>query len=120
MIIKAADRLNEVQEYYFSQKLKEIQELNKKGKNIINLGIGSPDLPPSDTTVNALIETAKAKNTHGYQSYGQSLPCFPRLHLCLLMIPLLHSQIQHALEIKPYIYSLDLVSMDIFNELLNH
>ena len=69
MIIKPADRLSDVQEYYFSKKLKEIRNLNTEGKNIINLGIGSPDLAPSEASVNALISTAKKDNTHGYQSY---------------------------------------------------
>ena len=69
MIIQPADRLSDVQEYYFSKKLKEIRNLNTEGKNIINLGIGSPDLAPSEASVNALINTAKKENTHGYQSY---------------------------------------------------
>jgi len=69
MIIQPADRLSDVQEYYFSKKLKEIRSLNAEGKNIINLGIGSPDLAPSEATINALIDTAKKDNTHGYQSY---------------------------------------------------
>lgn len=69
MIIKAADRLSDVQEYYFSKKLNEIRELNAQGKNIINLGIGSPDLAPSAETIEALTETAKDENSHGYQSY---------------------------------------------------
>ena len=61
MIIQPADRLSDVQEYYFSKKLKEIRKLNTEGKNIINLGIGSPDLAPSESTVEALINTAKKK-----------------------------------------------------------
>ena len=69
MIIQPANRLSDVQEYYFSKKLKEIRELNVSGKNIINLGIGSPDLAPSPETIEALIETAEKTNTHGYQSY---------------------------------------------------
>lgn len=69
MIIQPADRLSDVQEYYFSKKLKEIRNLNTEGKNIINLGIGSPDLAPSEASVNALINTAKKEHTHGYQSY---------------------------------------------------
>lgn len=69
MIISAAERLNSVQEYYFSKKLKEVQLLNQQGKNIINLGIGSPDLPPSDATIKALTETAQNEKSHGYQSY---------------------------------------------------
>ena len=69
MIIQPANRLSDVQEYYFSKKLKEIRELNVSGKNIINLGIGSPDLAPSPEAIEALIETAEKTNTHGYQSY---------------------------------------------------
>jgi len=69
MIIKQAKRLNNVQEYYFSQKLQQIRDLNAKGNNIVNLGIGSPDMYPSENTVNALISAAKNPKNHGYQSY---------------------------------------------------
>jgi LL-diaminopimelate aminotransferase len=69
MSIKTASRLDSINEYYFSKKLKEIAELNLAGKNIISLGIGSPDLPPSPKTVNALIETAQKSTSHAYQSY---------------------------------------------------
>lgn len=69
MIIQPANRLADVQEYYFSKKLKEIRELNASGKNIINLGIGSPDLAPSEDTIKALTETAESPTSHGYQSY---------------------------------------------------
>ncbi len=69
MIIQPANRLSDVKEYYFSKKLKEIRELNAAGKNIINLGIGSPDLAPSEETVTALTETAELPTSHGYQSY---------------------------------------------------
>ncbi|MCO6500808.1 MAG: aminotransferase class I/II-fold pyridoxal phosphate-dependent enzyme [Vicingus serpentipes] len=69
MNIKTADRINTVKEYYFSQKLREIDELNRQGKNIINLGIGSPDLAPDNAIINALIESAKNPNNHAYQSY---------------------------------------------------
>ena len=47
MKVKQASRLNSVKEYYFSKKLKEIADLRAEGKDIINLGIGNPDLPPS-------------------------------------------------------------------------
>jgi LL-diaminopimelate aminotransferase len=69
MIIPKADRLNIVKEYYFVRKLEEIAKLNKEGKNVINFGIGSPDLAPSRETVQALIATAEKENTHGYQPY---------------------------------------------------
>lgn len=64
-----ADRLNTVQEYYFSRKLKEIAEMNAAGKNVISLGIGSPDLPPSEETIDTLGTTAKDPNAHGYQTH---------------------------------------------------
>lgn len=64
-----AERLNTVQEYYFSRKLKEVAEMNAAGQNVISLGIGSPDLPPSEETVAALSESAAKSDTHGYQSH---------------------------------------------------
>ena len=69
MIIPPANRLNTVEEYYFSQKLRQIRELQASGKNIINLGIGSPDLAPAPQVIDALYNTAQQDNTHGYQSY---------------------------------------------------
>ena len=67
--IVPADRVNSVQEYYFSKKLKEVAEMNAAGKNVINLGIGSPDLPPSDETIETLCQHARNANEHGYQPY---------------------------------------------------
>jgi aspartate/methionine/tyrosine aminotransferase len=67
--IKPAERLNSVSEYYFSTKLKEVAEMNARGLNVISLGVGSPDLPPSEATVEALCKSAKESNTHGYQPY---------------------------------------------------
>lgn len=69
MIIEPAKRLQVVEEYYFSKKLREIADMRASGKPVINLGIGSPDLPPSDTTINALIDASKISSNHGYQSY---------------------------------------------------
>ena len=69
MIIKPADRLKTVQEYYFSKKLQEIRDLNKQGRNILNLGIGSPDMMPSEATIEALISSARNPANHGYQPY---------------------------------------------------
>lgn len=65
--IKPADRLSAVQEYYFSRKLKEVAALNAQGKDIISLAIGSPDMPPSRQTVDALCRTAEMPSSHGYQ-----------------------------------------------------
>jgi len=67
--ITPATRVNNVQEYYFSKKLKEVAEMNAAGKNVINLGVGSPDLPPSARTIETLCQHAHKSNEHGYQPY---------------------------------------------------
>ena len=67
--ITPANRVGSVQEYYFSRKLKEVAEMNAAGKNVINLGVGSPDLPPSERTIETLCEHARQPNEHGYQPY---------------------------------------------------
>ena len=66
-MIQPADRLSLVSEYYFSRKLKEVAQLNAEGKDIISLAIGSPDMPPSEETINVLCENAKKADAHGYQ-----------------------------------------------------
>lgn len=65
--IQPAHRLELVQEYYFSRKLKQVAQMNAEGKDIISLGIGSPDMPPSAQTIDTLCEVARQDNTHGYQ-----------------------------------------------------
>ncbi len=65
--IEPADRLGLVSEYYFSRKLKEVARLNAEGKDIISLAIGSPDMPPSEQTINKLCEVAHDPTAHGYQ-----------------------------------------------------
>ena len=67
--MRTAKRLDTINEYYFSKKLKEIAAMNAVGKNVINLGIGSPDLPPSVSTIEKLIETARLPTSHAYQGY---------------------------------------------------
>ena len=69
MIVKPATRTETVQEYYFSKKLAQIDRMRKDGADVINLGIGSPDQPPSEATIEALITEAKKPGSHGYQSY---------------------------------------------------
>ncbi|MCF3108698.1 aminotransferase class I/II-fold pyridoxal phosphate-dependent enzyme [Niabella sp. CC-SYL272] len=70
--MEIAKRLQGVGEYYFSKKLREIDELNRQGKHIINLGIGSPDLPPHPEVIRTLQEEAEKSNVHGYQNYKGS------------------------------------------------
>ena len=67
--IMPANRVQQVKEYYFSRKLKEIAELNANGADIISLGIGGPDRPPHIDTINTLCQEAQLPNSHGYQSY---------------------------------------------------
>ena len=67
--ITPADRVGSIQEYYFSKKLKEVAEMNAQGKNVISLGIGSPDLPPSEETIETLCTHAHQANEHGYQPH---------------------------------------------------
>lgn len=68
-VISTATRLGEVKEYYFSIKLKEIASMNLAGKKVINLGIGSPDLPPPKAVIDTLNKESQLPNVHGYQSY---------------------------------------------------
>ena len=72
-MIKTADRLQTVEEYYFSKKLREVAILKAQGRPIINLGIGSPDLQPPERVLNALVETFEDPLVHKYQSY-QGIP----------------------------------------------
>lgn len=67
-----AERLAQTEEYYFSRKLREIDEMNRQGKQVINLGIGSPDLPPHPSVVDELHAAASRPDTHAYQSYKGS------------------------------------------------
>ncbi|MCC9017331.1 pyridoxal phosphate-dependent aminotransferase [Flavobacterium lipolyticum] len=72
-MITTAKRLDTVEEYYFSSKLREVRQLQSEGKPIINMGIGSPDLSPSKAVIEAVAAAIQEENGHGYQSY-QGLP----------------------------------------------
>lgn len=67
--IKAADRVQSVQEYYFSRKLREVARLNAEGRDIISLGIGSPDRMPAPEVIETLCDSAREPGSHGYQPY---------------------------------------------------
>ena len=67
--VTPADRLSTVSEYYFSKKLREIAEMNANGKDIISLGIGSPDCPPSEETLAVMCKETLKPGNHGYQPY---------------------------------------------------
>ena len=66
-MIKPAERISAIQEYYFSRKLKEVAQLNKAGQDIVSLAIGSPDMPPSKQTIDKLCAVARQPDAHGYQ-----------------------------------------------------
>ena len=74
-MMKAANRLDTVQEYYFSKKLREVRALSTEGKPIINMGIGSPDLQPPAKVIKAIQQAVVIEGAHKYQSY-QGLPEF--------------------------------------------
>lgn len=70
--MQASNRLDGIGEYYFSQKLREIEALNQQGRNVINLGIGSPDLPPHPDVIDVLQKESSKQNVHAYQGYKGS------------------------------------------------
>ena len=68
-MIVPANRIKQTGEYYFSRKLQEIKKMQHQGEDIINLGIGNPDLLPSEATLNALSMEIHKEDAHGYQPY---------------------------------------------------
>lgn len=101
--IKPASRLDAVQEYYFSRKLKEVARLNAEGQDIISLAIGSPDQPPSPQTIDKLCEVAHDPSAHGYQ------PTMGTMELRKAMADFYHRwygvEIDAATEVQPLIGS---------------
>ena len=73
MNISVSSRLEGIGEYYFSKKLRELEQLNREGKMVINLGIGSPDMPPHPDVIHTLQQETVHPNVHGYQNYKGSL-----------------------------------------------
>ncbi len=71
--MRTANRLQGVEEYYFSQKLREIDQMNKAGKQVINLGIGSPDMPPHPEVIKVLQTESANPANHAYQGYKGSM-----------------------------------------------
>lgn len=70
MKIRPADRVADVKEYYFAGKLREVAAMQAEGKDIISLGIGGPDLPPSPEVVATLCEAANNPANHSYQTFN--------------------------------------------------
>jgi len=71
--VKSSQRINQTGEYYFSMRLRQLAELKLQGHDILNLAIGSPDLPPAPEVISAMQSASAEQNIHGYQSY-QGLP----------------------------------------------
>ena len=69
MKIELANRLNDINEYYFSKKLDQIREMKNNGMEVINLGIGSPEMPPPEEIINMLISSVQNPGHHAYQPY---------------------------------------------------
>ena len=69
-MIDNSNRLEHISEYYFSKKLREVKSLIDKGEDIVNLGIGSPDLLPPENSINTVIKSLNQKNAHRYQGYS--------------------------------------------------
>src|SRR5690554_8192445 len=67
--IEPAEHIKSISEYYFSVKLQEVAKMNADGKNVINLGVGSTDLPPSECVVEELCDVVSRNDVHGYQPY---------------------------------------------------
>ena len=101
--IRPASRLDAVQEYYFSRKLKEVARLNAEGQDIISLAIGSPDQPPSPAPIDKLCEVAHDPSAHGYQ------PTMGTLELRKAMADFYHRwygvDVDAANEVQPLIGS---------------
>ena len=72
-MIKIAERLQRVEAYYFSEKLEEIRQMREQGKEVLNLGIGSPDLPPEESVVKELVNSASKNEHHAYQPYRSTI-----------------------------------------------
>jgi len=68
-LVATSRRIEGVEEYYFSRKLAEVRRLDTPEKKVVNLGIGSPDLAPSENTIDALVNSARQPAHHGYQNY---------------------------------------------------
>lgn len=89
-MIKKAERLQSVTEYYFSKKLREVAQLRAEGKSIINMAIGNPDLPPPNEVLEAISSTMNHDGAHQYQSYQG----IPELRLAISEFYKMHYQVQ--------------------------
>lgn len=121
-MIPLANRLQNVEEYYFSKKLREVRLLESQGKPIINLGIGSPDLSPPERVLNALVETFNEDGAHKYQSYQgipelrEAMTDFYKRHFNVSLSPL--SEVLPLLGSKEGIMHVSLAFLNTGDEVL--
>lgn len=117
MEIAVANRIQGTKEYYFSQKLREVEVLNQSGKKIINLGIGSPDLMPPARAIEKLCTAVGEECNHGYQSY-KGIPALRKAY-AQFYARHYHVQVDPEKEILPLIGSKEgiiHISMTYLNE----
>lgn len=116
-MIQAAKRIEHVEEYYFSRKLAEVRNLDSPEFPVINLGIGSPDLSPSEETIKALTQSANVQGHHGYQNY-KGIPAL-RKAIAGLYQQVYDVELNHETEILPLMGSKEgifHISMAFVNE----
>lgn len=116
-MIREANRLRNVEEYYFSKKLREISVLRASGKPIINLGVGSPDMKPPQKVITALTKSLSNQSAHNYQSY-QGLPEF-REAITIFYRDQFHVHLSPTTEVLPLLGSKEgimYVSMAFLND----
>lgn len=118
-----ANRLNSVKEYYFSVKLREVRDLIAKGKSIINLGIGSPDLSPPKEVIDAITNASNQTQNHGYQSYQgvpelrQSIADFYKKHYAVDNLDI-NSEILPLMGSKEGILHISMAYLNVGDEVL--
>lgn len=68
--IQPSDRLNNLPPYLFKEIDRQKVEIKKKGMDIIDLGVGDPDLPTPIHIIDALSKGARDPANHRYPSYS--------------------------------------------------
>lgn len=120
--IKPAERLDEIKEYYFSKKLREVAEMNARGLDVISLGVGGPDRPPHEKVRQRLGAEAMAEGTHGYQPHSgapelrENLACWYRDRYGVNLDP--KSEIQPLIGSKEGILHISLAFVNPGDEVL--
>lgn len=67
--MRVAKRISDLPAYAFAVAGKRLEAMRARGVDVIDLGIGSPDLPPPAPIIEALYRSAQRPDTHGYAGY---------------------------------------------------